>query len=72
MLDSLELLFEQQDTFTATTGDIATNLITMYKALGGGYQAGGEREVVDYVTEEDKEQLRGRTKAWRKVLPETE
>ena len=62
----------KQDALSATIGDVATNLIVMYKALGGGYQAGGERDVADYVADEDKEQLRSRTKYWRKELPETE
>jgi outer membrane protein TolC len=79
VLSTLTFLVEQQDNFTATTGDIATNLIAMYdiatnliamyKALGGGWQVRGERKAEDYVPEEDKQQLRARTKYWRKVLP---
>ncbi len=72
VLDTLDLLFEQQDAATATTGDIATNLIIMYKALGGGYEEGGERNIQEYVADEDQEQLRARTKYWRNELPETE
>jgi outer membrane protein TolC len=72
VLDSLDFQFQQEDAYSATVGDIATNLITMYKALGGGYQAGSEREVADYVADEDKVQLRSRTKYWREQLPETE
>ena len=72
VLDSLDFQFQQQDAHSATVGDIATNLITMYKAVGGGYQAGSERDAADYVADEDKEQLRSRTKYWRKALPETE
>ena len=72
VLDSLDFQFQQEDAYSATVGDIATNLITMYKAVGGGYQAGSERDVADYVADEDKEQLRSRTKYWRKELPETE
>ncbi|MFQ5937574.1 MAG: efflux transporter outer membrane subunit [Acidiferrobacterales bacterium] len=69
VLSTLTLLVDQQDAFTATNGTIATNLIAMYKALGGGWQVRGERKVEDYVPEEDKQQLRARTKYWRKVLP---
>ena len=72
LLTTLDSLFQQQDALSAATGDVATNLITMYKALGGGYQAGSQREVTEYVADEDKEQLRGRTKVWRKKLPENE
>jgi NodT family efflux transporter outer membrane factor (OMF) lipoprotein len=70
VLDSLDFQFQQQDAYSATVGDIATNLITMYKSVGGGYQAGGEREAADYVADEDREQLRSRTRYWRKELPE--
>ncbi len=38
VLDTDRFLTEQQDSFTATRGDIALNLIAMYKALGGGWQ----------------------------------
>jgi hypothetical protein len=72
VLDTLDFLFQQQDALSATTGDIATNLIIMYKSLGGGYQAGGERNVAEYVADEDKQQLRTRTKYWRKELPQNE
>ncbi len=72
VLDTLDLLFEQQDAATATTGDIANNLIIMYKALGGGYEEGGERNIQEYVADEDQEQLRTRTRYWRNELPETE
>jgi NodT family efflux transporter outer membrane factor (OMF) lipoprotein len=72
VITSLDFLFEQQDTYSATIGDAATNLITMYKALGGGYQPGSVRDVAEYVADEDKDQLRSRTKYWRNQLPENE
>ncbi len=59
----------QQDEWTVTNGDIATSLVAMYKALGGGWQVRGERKVEDYVPEVDKQQLLERTKYWREVLP---
>lgn len=38
VLNTQEALVSQQDTNTAARGDIARNLIAMYKALGGGWQ----------------------------------
>jgi NodT family efflux transporter outer membrane factor (OMF) lipoprotein len=38
MLDTQQALLAQQDLLSATQGDIATNLIAMYRALGGGWQ----------------------------------
>jgi len=72
VLDSLTFQSQQQDALSRTTGDLATSLITMYKALGGGYEAGSKRDATEYVDDEDKQQLRARTKAWRSKLPENE
>ncbi len=69
VLSTLTQQVQQQDAFVSTSGTIATNLVAMYKALGGGWQVRGERKIEDYVPEEDKQQLRARTKYWRKVLP---
>ncbi len=38
VLDTQQALVAQQDLKTARQGDIATNLIGMYRALGGGWQ----------------------------------
>ena len=38
---------EQQDALTAMKGTIATNLVSMYKALGGGWQELPEKEAVE-------------------------
>ena len=38
VLDTDRFLTDQQDNYTSTRGNIALNLITMYKALGGGWQ----------------------------------
>ena len=55
---------EQQDALTAMKGTIATNLVSMYKALGGGWQVAGERSAEDYLIEKDKRELQSRTKYW--------
>jgi len=70
VLTTLTQQSEQQDALTSTNGTIATNLVTMYKVLGGGWQVEGGRSVVDYATEQDKQELRGRTKYWNDTLPD--
>jgi NodT family efflux transporter outer membrane factor (OMF) lipoprotein len=55
---------EQQDALTTTKGTIVTNLISMYKVLGGGWQVDGERSAEDYLIEKDKRELQSRTKYW--------
>ena len=70
VIDALNFLFRQQDSLATTTGDIATNLIAMYKSLGGGYEAGVQRDTADFIAVDDKDQMRTRTRYWRKELPE--
>ncbi len=38
VLDAQEFLVQQQDAMTAARGDVARNLVSVYKALGGGWQ----------------------------------
>ena len=52
VLDSQRALFSQQERLVATRGGIAQSLITLYKAMGGGWQAGRSRPVVDAETSE--------------------
>lgn len=69
VLSTMSALSQQQDILTTTNGAIAANLVELYKALGGGWLPSAERQPEDFVTETDKEQLRTRTKYWKKVLP---
>jgi NodT family efflux transporter outer membrane factor (OMF) lipoprotein len=64
VLDTQRFLAQEQDFLTATNGDVAINLIAMYKALGGGWQI---RAGKDFVTEETKAAMRERT-GWGKLL----
>lgn len=52
VLDSQEFLVQQQDTWTATRGDVALNLIATYKALGGGWQIRQGKDFVPIGTQE--------------------
>ncbi len=64
VLDTQEALAAQQDLKTSRQGDIATNLIAMYRALGGGWQI---RQGNDFVPVETKEQMKQRTN-WGELL----
>ena len=70
VLTTLTQQADQQDALTETSGRIATNLVTMYKVLGGGWQVDGERVVDDYANEKDQQEMLERTKYWRGVLPD--
>jgi NodT family efflux transporter outer membrane factor (OMF) lipoprotein len=64
VLDTQRFLTEQQDQQTATAGDVATNLISVYKALGGGWQV---RIGKDFVSEKYKVDMQKRSN-WGKLL----
>lgn len=64
VLNSQESLVLQQDKATVTRGDIARNLIAMYRALGGGWQLRAGR---DFVPEATKDMMEERTN-WGDIL----
>ena len=46
MLDAQQNLVQQQDNLVATTGDVDLNLISLYKALGGGWEVRTDKDLV--------------------------
>lgn len=52
VLDSQRTLFSQQERLVAVRGGVTQSLIALYKAMGGGWQAGRARPVVDEATGE--------------------
>lgn len=64
VLDTQRVLARQQDLLTAVTGTVATDLISTYKALGGGWQI---RIGQDFVPETVREQMAERTN-WGDLL----
>jgi NodT family efflux transporter outer membrane factor (OMF) lipoprotein len=64
VLDTQEALVLQQDELTAARGEIARNLIAMYKALGGGWEI---RRGNDFVPAETKKTMGERTD-WGELL----
>jgi hypothetical protein len=67
VLDATRSLASQQDAFAVTRGNIATNLIALYKALGGGWEV---RVGNDFVPAEIREQMNERTD-WGGLLETT-
>jgi hypothetical protein len=64
VLNTQQSLLSQQERETSARGDIARNLIGMYRALGGGWQL---REGNDFVPASIKDQMRERTN-WGELL----
>jgi len=58
VLDAQQNLVQQQDNWVATTGDVGLSLISIYKALGGGWEI---RAGQDFVHQEIKTEMEKRT-----------
>jgi NodT family efflux transporter outer membrane factor (OMF) lipoprotein len=58
VLDSQRSLTTEQDLWTTTRGDVILNLVSLYKALGGGWQI---REGQDFVSKDNVEEMEKRT-----------
>jgi NodT family efflux transporter outer membrane factor (OMF) lipoprotein len=64
VLTAQQSLLVSQDSFASTLGDISSNLVAVYRALGGGWQM---REGQDIVPEAIKAEMAERT-GWGKLL----
>ena len=64
VLDSQRVLFAQQDFLVSSRGSLTQNLIALYKAMGGGWEQGRSRPVLDDVTRETMNQRSD----WKGVL----
>jgi len=58
VIDAQRNLAQQADAFASATGSVATNLVALYKALGGGWELSRNYDVIP---EETKETMRQRT-----------
>ena len=64
VIDTQRALVEQQDNLVATTGDVDLSLVSMYKALGGGWEI---RKNNEFVPKEIQEEMAKRTN-WNDLL----
>jgi outer membrane protein TolC len=68
VIDSERTLVAQQDAWTSARGNIALNLVALYKALGGGWSPPGENtRDRDYVSAETRKIMTRRTN-WGDIL----
>jgi multidrug efflux system outer membrane protein len=56
VLDSQQTFFSQQERLVASRGELTQNLIALYKAMGGGWEPGRERPVLDEATRDTMSQ----------------
>ena len=64
VLDSTRALTQKQDQYAQLQGAIATDFISLYKALGGGWQI---RRGKDFLPQDVKEKMEERTD-WGNLL----
>jgi NodT family efflux transporter outer membrane factor (OMF) lipoprotein len=68
LVTTLSANVRQQDLLSSTQGSVATNLVQVYKALGGGWEIRDSRDPVELLPAGMKEEMRQRTRAWQGVL----
>jgi outer membrane protein TolC len=68
VITTLNALRQQEDVLASTEGSVTTNLVQVYKALGGGWQIRDSRDPVDLLPDSMKETMKQRTGAWEGVL----
>lgn len=64
VLDSQRSLFNEQERLATTQGGVAQSLIALYKAMGGGWETGRTRPVVDDAT---RDTMAERSK-WKRLI----
>ena len=64
VLDSQLTLFGQQENLVSARGSLTQSLISLYKAMGGGWEQGRSRPVLDDATRETM----GRRSDWKGIL----
>jgi NodT family efflux transporter outer membrane factor (OMF) lipoprotein len=68
LVNTLSANVQQQDILSSTRGSVATNLVQVYKALGGGWEIRDKRDPVDLLPADMKEEMQKRTNAWEGIL----
>jgi len=68
VISTLSADAQQQDLLTSTRGTVATNLVQVYRALGGGWEIRDNQDPVDFLPAAMKDEMRERTGAWKGVL----
>jgi len=70
VINTLISLSAQQDQLASTQGAVTTNLIAVYKSLGGGWEIRESMEPDDLIPDETRDEMLERTKYWKKAFKE--
>ncbi len=68
VITTLNALQSQQDLLASTQGAVATNLVQVYKSLGGGWEVRAGKTADELLPESIQQEMLQRTKYWKKIL----
>lgn len=68
VINTLSAYLQQQNQLSAARGEVANSLIQVFKSLGGGWEIREDRDPVDLLPSEMKEEMRKRTGQWQGTL----
>ena len=69
LVDTLRSLAAQQDLQASAEGAVASNLVQVYKSLGGGWEVRGGQDPVDLLPDTTKDEMRQRVpRSWKDIL----
>ena len=67
---TLQALVSQQDQLAAIQGTVTTNLVDVYRSLGGGWEVRQSQNPLELIPNEVKDEMLERTKYWNKTFRE--
>lgn len=68
VITTLQSLVSQQDQLASIQGTVTTNLVDLYKSLGGGWEVSQRQEPLDLIAEETREEMLQRTDYWNRTF----
>jgi hypothetical protein len=68
VITTLRTLLAQQEQLVATQGTVATNLVDVYRALGGGWELREGKGPLDLIPEETRKEMLERTDYWDRTF----
>ena len=68
VITTLKAQATQGDLLALAQGSVATNLVAVYKSLGGGWEVRQSQDPLDLISEQTREEMLERTKYWNKIF----
>jgi hypothetical protein len=68
VITTLRALVAQQDQLAVIHGTVTTNLVDLYKSLGGGWEVRQSQNPTDLIPEAVKGEMLERTKYWNRTF----